>query len=356
MTRTPRDKERTAPVSLPAALRKALLTFYRAHRRDLPWRRSRDPYAIWVSEVMLQQTQVDTVMPRYALFLAQFPTVAALAAASEESVCEAWAGLGYYRRARHLHAAARQIVALHNGSLPANVAALQQLAGIGRYTAGAIASIAFGLPAPLVDGNVIRLLSRLFALKDTAESPAGKKMLWHLAEALVQGDDPGDLNQALMEMGATVCTPQQPKCGACPVRKHCAGLRLGDPTVFPTPSPKVARKPLPIAFAYAEDEAGVWLVRRPLDGLWAGLWELPSASGPKARADLAALLGQRLGKALVTVEHTLTHRDVKATVYRVARPRWEGHAALVCNPQPLEAPLSALARKAILAVQTQAVV
>lgn len=355
MTPSPRDKERAAPLSVPASLRRSLLTFYRAHRRDLPWRRSRDPYAIWVSEIMLQQTQVDTVMPRYAAFLALFPTVAHLAAATEESVCEAWAGLGYYRRARYLHKAARQIMAEHAGCLPADVVALQKLAGIGRYTAGAIASIAFGLPAPLVDGNVIRLLSRLFALTDTAESPAGKKVLWHLAEALVQGEAPGDLNQALMEMGATVCTPYAPKCGACPVRKHCAGLRAGDPTLYPTPSPKIARKPLPIAFAYAEDATGVWLSRRPLDGLWAGLWELPSAAGPTARADLAAQLGQRLGKALVTVEHTLTHRDVLATVYRIGKPRWVGHAALVCNPKPLSAPLSALARKAILAVQAQAV-
>ena len=332
-------------------LRTHLLDFYRKYQRDLPWRRSRDPYAIWVSEIMLQQTQVDTVMPRYELFLAEFPTLQHLADATEERVCEAWAGLGYYRRARYLHAAARQVVRDHGGQLPRDVVALQTLPGIGRYTAGAIASIAFALPAPLVDGNVIRVLSRIFTLSDNPESGAGKQKLWALAEQLVVGEAPGDLNQALMELGATICSPQGPRCLICPVRASCGALRAGTPELYPAASAKVVRQNLAIAFAWVHGPQGIWLQRRPLDGLWAGLWELPSASGPGAKKTLAANLAAPLRARLATVTHELTHRHVTATVYDCPRLRPEIGANLRPYAQPLTAPLSALARKAILAVQ-----
>lgn len=338
-----------------ATMRQKLLRFYLATRRDLPWRRTRDPYAIWVSEIMLQQTQVDTVKPRYEAFLAQFPTVALLAAATEHAVCEAWAGLGYYRRARHLHAAAQQVVAEHGGALPADVDALQKLKGVGRYTAGAIASIAFGLPAPLVDGNVVRVLSRWFAITDTFESTPGRKAFWALAEAFAVGESPGDLNQALMELGAMVCTPQNPRCDACPVSAHCAAFANGAQSQFPVAGPKIERRKFTVAFAWLPTPQGVWLERRGLEGLWAGLWELPSASGPGAKQALGERLGVTLAKPLARVTHELTHRQVTATIYGVrGTPRWDETEARQVYGDPLQAPLSALARKAIQACRTDA--
>lgn len=336
------------------ALRAALLDFYRAHKRQLPWRNSRDPYAIWVSEIMLQQTQVSTVVPRYLEFLREFPSVQALAAATEHRVCEAWAGLGYYRRARHLHAAARAVLAEHGGVLPADVAALQRLPGIGRYTAGAIASIAYAVPAPIVDGNVVRVLSRLCTLTESPESGEGKRALWSLATDLVQGDDPGDLNQALMELGATVCTPIAPTCRTCPVRAFCGATRQGTPERYPTPTVKAERKALNIAFAWLRGPEGLWLRRRPLDGLWAGLWELPSEAGAAAKSRLAASLGVRFGLRLAVVSHELTHRRVTATIYasNPAVPTVAPTEDFLPYPRPLDAPLSALARKAILAVES----
>ena len=317
--------------------RSELLAFYRKHRRDLPWRRTRDPYAIWVSEIMLQQTQVDTVVPRYHKFLAEFPTVQALAAATEIQVCEAWAGLGYYRRARHLHQAARQVVQAHGGALPQDVAALRRLAGIGRYTAGAVASIAFGMAVPLVDGNVERVLSRLHAL-----SAPPTQTLWALAEELVHGPHPGDLNQALMELGATVCTPRAPRCDACPWKARCRGR--ANPLAYPAPRVRAERAVLRVAFAWLASPEGVWLMRRPLDGLWAGLWELPSAGDKKT---LAARYGALAGP-LATVRHDLTHRRVLARLYQPrALPPLVQTDGFMPYRDPTTAPLSGLARKMI---------
>ncbi len=329
-------------------LRRRLLRFFGAQGRPLPWRRSRDPYAIWVSEIMCQQTQVDTVVPRYALFLQQFPNVYQLAAASTHEVCAAWAGLGYYRRARFLHQAARQVVQQHDGVLPGTVAGLLALPGIGRYTAGAIASIAFGVPTALVDGNVERLLSRLFALPAEPRSPAGARHLWSLATALVCQTAPGALNQALMEMGALVCTPKAPKCVVCPLRRECQAFAAQEPERYPTKRIKAPRQALAVTFAYARDELGTWLERRPLDGLWAGLWELPSATGKTARLDLESRLGSRLGKALGGVSHTLTHRDVSASLFAVAGSHFVAREDFRPFLKPLEAPISTLARKALL--------
>lgn len=337
------------------ALRRALLDFYRMHARDLPWRRTRDPYAIWVSEIMLQQTQVDTVVPRFAGFLRQFPHVAALAAAQETAVCEAWAGLGYYRRARNLHKAARTIVAEHAGRLPTTESAWRALPGIGAYTAAAVAAIAFDQPCAAVDGNLIRVLARVFALPGRASDPALVREVRERAQALVQGDHPGDVNQALMDIGATVCRPEQPTCEDCPLRKHCQAARAGQPTRYPGKKAKAPRQSLDIAFAWIERNGQVLLEQRPLDGLWPGLWELPSASGPKAAAELARRLGTLLGARLAEVTHELTHRRVTATVFRAktraGRPTPSPSAAQRFWEKPLEAPLSSLARKAIRSVQ-----
>src|SRR4051812_9532582 len=203
-------------------LSSSLLDWYDTvhQNRGMPWRQTRDPYAIWLSETMLQQTQVETVKPYYARFLERFPTIEDLAAAPLEQVLALWAGLGYYRRARHLHAAAQHVVEKHGGELPSNVDLLMDLPGVGRYTAGAVGSIAFGLPAPVVDGNVTRVLSRLTAYDKDVGVPANVEFLWNVAGQVVAGSASryGDVNQALMELGATVCTPASPKCDSCPVR------------------------------------------------------------------------------------------------------------------------------------------
>jgi A/G-specific adenine glycosylase len=344
-----------------ADIRRALQHFYRTHRRDLPWRRSRSAYAIWISEIMLQQTQVRTVLARYTAFLQRFPSLAALAAASEISVCEAWAGLGYYRRARHLHQAARQVQQQHQGVLPRHAAALRRLPGIGRYTAGAIASIAFGEATPVVDGNVERVLSRLYALEVLPKTPAGQKIIWAKAAALVSPRQPGEFNQALMELGALVCVPQQPACSSCCLRRYCRAYQQGQVARYPLPSVARPRQALAVAFAWGQSSAEVWLVQRPLTGLWAGLWELPSAAAPQV-AQAATALMQRLhmplGQVVGSVRHSLTHRQVQATVYAVpsqglavqaqrdaATTRWRAWRA------PLQAPLSSLARKSIVCAQ-----
>jgi A/G-specific adenine glycosylase len=335
-------------------VRRALLDFYRRHARDLPWRRTRDPYAIWVSEIMLQQTQVDTVLPRFATFVRQFPDVTALAAVDERTVCEAWAGLGYYRRARNLHKAARTIVEEHAGCLPTTESAWRALPGIGAYTAAAVASIAFDEPRAAVDGNLIRVLARVYALPGRASDPTLVREVRERAQALVQGDHPGDVNQALMDIGATVCRPEQPTCEACPLHRHCQAARTGQPTRYPGKKVTPPRQSLTIAFAWIEHDGKVLLEQRPLDGLWPGLWELPSASGPEAAAELTRRLGAPLGARLAEVTHALTHRRVTATVYR-AKPRAGRSSPAPGSAQrfwadPLTAPLSSLARKAIRAV------
>jgi A/G-specific adenine glycosylase len=329
-----------------APLRRALLEFYSTSARDLPWRRTCDPYAIWVSEVMLQQTQVQTVIPRFTAFLRQFPTIAALSAADERTVCEAWAGLGYYRRARNLHKAARVVVAELGGMIPTSEAGLRRLPGIGAYTAAAIASIAFTAKHAAVDGNLVRVLARVFALPGRASDTALVRTVRAQAQILVDCDRPGDINQALMDIGATVCRPENPACPDCPLRRSCRAFRQGNPAQYPGKKTRAARKALHIAFAWIEHKGALLLEQRPLDGLWPGLWELPSASGPRAKHELAQRLGKNLGPLLAKISHVLTHRQVSASVYRAnAKPqpgqKW-------CK-DPLAAPLSSLARKAILA-------
>ena len=350
---TPPGAVAAAPGHDWARLRRLLLAHHRRHARQLPWRQTRDPYRIWVSEIMLQQTQAETVAPRYAAFLRQFPHVGALAASDEHDVLAAWAGLGYYRRARHLHRAARQVVAHHGGQLPASVAALRGLAGIGPYTAGAIASIAFGLPAPLVDGNVERVLARLMRLEVAADAGPGRRQIWAWAAALVEGETPGALNEALMDLGATLCRPRAPTCLLCPWRRDCRALAAGVERRLPVTAAARPRQMLAMAVAFAPGPGAgeVWLGRRPLGGLWPGLWELPSAAGAGAKAALAARLGQPVGRLLAQVSHQLTHRDVVAKIYLVARPRWPASAGLGLFPRPESAPLSALARRCLAAAR-----
>jgi A/G-specific adenine glycosylase len=339
-----------AALTSTAHIQRSLLGFYRKHARDLPWRRTRDPYAIWVSEIMLQQTQVQTVVPRFADFLRQFPTVSALAAADERTVCEAWAGLGYYRRARNLHKAARVIISELGGSIPTREAELRKLPGVGAYTAAAIASMAFAAKTAAVDGNLVRVLSRVFALPGRADEPALVSAVREQAQLLVDCQHPGEMNQALMDIGATLCRPDNPACPACPVHQTCQAFHDGAPTDYPGKKTKSARKALRIAFAWIEDKGALLLEQRGLDGLWPGLWELPSASGPRAKHELGQRLGHKLGRPLVRITHELTHRRVSASVYQASAKARSGQKWW---KEPLSAPLSSLARKAIVAVQAR---
>jgi A/G-specific adenine glycosylase len=295
-------------------LRQRLLAWFSRHKRDLPWRGVDDPYAIWISEVMLQQTQVVTVIPYYRRFLERFPTVRALAKAELSEVLGLWKGLGYYSRARNLHRAAQQIAKEHGGALPSSAEALLELPGFGRYTAGAVASIAFGEQAPLVDGNVARVLSRLCAVEGAPGDRVREAKLWALAGDLVKGKNPGDLNQALMELGATVCLPKGPLCLLCPVSTDCAALKQGRVEALPQARVRAPRKSLAFAVAVCRKGPKLLLARRPEGGLFGGLWELPCAASSDA---LAELLEAPVGAHVATVERTLTHRDLKLELFAV---------------------------------------
>ncbi len=282
-----------------------VLAHYRRHRRDLPWRRTRDPYAIWVSEIMLQQTRVATVIEYWEPWMKRFPTVRALADAPLDDVLAAWSGLGYYRRARMLHRAAQEIVARFGGRLPEEPELLGGLPGLGPYTAGAVASIAFGRPVPVVDGNVQRILARVHAL----ERP-GRRELWALARSLVPSADAGDYNQGLMDIGATICSPAAPRCLVCPLGEVCRARATGRQEDIPGKRPRRAVPEVAIEAALVV-RGGRWLLcRRAPEGLFGGLWELPHA---------AALAGVTVGDD-VLAEHThqLTHRTLH---YRVRAGR-----------------------------------
>jgi len=301
-------------------LRKSVLGWYDRSARDLPWRRTRDPYRIWLSEVMLQQTRVEAVKPYYARFLRRFPTVEALAAAPEDEVLAAWSGLGYYARARALHRAARQVVERWGGRLPADAAALGSLPGFGPYTVAAVGSIAFGLPLAAVDGNVARVLSRWLCLEGDARAPARMNELRRIASALLPPDRAGDWNQALMELGATLCLPRRPACLVCPARAHCLARKRGREHAIPPPRQARERPVLRLAAALVIGEGGVLLARRPPVGLFASLWELPSvelAEGDDPREALSRFLGPEVGEELGRTEQVLTHRELRTVVHRL---------------------------------------
>ncbi|MFZ5444071.1 MAG: A/G-specific adenine glycosylase [Myxococcota bacterium] len=307
-------------------LRSALLAWFDQHQRDLPWRATKDAYGVWVSEVMLQQTQVDRVVKYWTRFLERFPSVQALADAELADVLSLWTGLGYYSRARNLHRAAKELVTAHGARLPKSVDALRSLPGFGRYTAGAVASIAFDVEAPLVDGNVARVLSRVLVIDGAPGDRAREAALWEAAEVLVEGARPGDWNQALMELGATVCTPQNPLCLLCPVRKSCGALAAGRVDELPPPKKAPKRKRLEFAVAVARRKPDlVLLARREEKGLFGGLWELPAVAlepGTDADAVLEKLLGRRaaIGAELAVLERTLTHRDLVLRLHPVQLP------------------------------------
>jgi A/G-specific adenine glycosylase len=292
---------RAAQVEVPRQanlFRRRLLAWYDANKRDLPWRHNRDPYRVWLSEIMLQQTRVAAVVDYYQRFLQRFPSVEKLASAREASVLAAWSGLGYYRRARMLHAAAKQIVKEHNGEFPSTAAHLRALAGVGRYTSAAIASIAFGEPVAVVDGNVERVLQRL-----RGKNLAGEK-LWSAAEQVLSRKRPGDFNQAMMELGAVVCTPRGPACLTCPVIELCA--TRGELATTEKSTPHKKRE---IHYALDYRNAGgreVFLVQRPRDAsLMAGMWELPELNGRDGDAS-----------PFLTLRHSITVTNYTVQVWR----------------------------------------
>ncbi len=343
-----------------AALRRRLLAWYRREARDLPWRRTRDPYAVWVSESMLQQTQVTTVLPYYARFLARFPSLAALARAREAEVLHAWAGLGYYRRARALRTAAGIVVREHGGRVPDDPEAFGRLPGVGRYTCGAVLSIAYDRALPVLDGNVARVLSRLTARPLVSRAPRDAKALWALATSLVPMRAPGAWNQAMMELGARVCTPRAPLCETCPVRALCRARALGRVDEFPPPAPRRAGVHVRRALALIERRGRV-LVTRRAGRLLAGLWEPPGvdlARGADARRALAAAL-RALGLAAalaplgIAVRHTITHRTFEVALWRgrlAGRAPRAAHLRFV-DPAAPDVALTALASKAMRAAR-----
>jgi A/G-specific adenine glycosylase len=299
-------------------LRRALVAWFRRGHRDLPWRRTKDPYAIWISEIMLQQTRVETVRAYFARWMTRLPTVRALAAAPLDDVLGLWSGLGYYARARNLKAAAEFLVAEETGELPRDPLRLRAMPGVGDYTAGAIASIAFDLPEPILDGNVARVLSRVFLVDAPPVAKATRERLWALARALVPKNAASDFNQAMMELGATTCTPRAPACDACPIAARCRARAAGRQEELPRRKQKRAIPEIEQTALIALDStrASVLLAKRPARGLWGGLWEPPCmlAIANEQADEIAARYTKRFGVALSTltlgtaIAHELTHR------------------------------------------------
>ena len=308
-------------------IQKSLLRWYERHGRDLPWRETRDPYAIWVSEIMLQQTQVDTVIPYYERFLKLFPTVRHLARADLSKVLKLWEGLGYYSRARNLHRGSRMVVAQFSGKLPVTLHELLTIPGIGQYTAGAILSIAFNKEAPILDGNVKRVLSRVFAVGKDPGDAETTQFLWRLSESLIPKGQASAFNQALMDLGATLCTPRDPQCLLCPLRGRCRAVIAGNPEDYPARKPK---KPIPRVEAVAAvicRDGKVLLRQRPPEGLLGGLWEFPNWKSeekgrPRLRLRLRNLIKKEMGMkvevqdSLGTFEQTYSHFKLTLHVYR----------------------------------------
>ncbi len=347
-----------------------LLAWYRAEKRSLPWRDHPDPYAVWVSEIMLQQTRVETVLPYFRRWMARFPNVAALAQAEEQEVLALWEGLGYYSRARNLHRAARQLMQHYGGQLPAEVKALRALPGIGAYTAGAIASMAFGLDEPAVDGNVLRVVSRLFALEDFIDTPQGRRAVTEHVRACLPSGQAGDFNQALMDLGASICLPQRPQCGRCPLAEDCCARQEGRQRALPRRRPR--RKPPQVVVTAAVITRGeeVLLAQRPPDGLLGNLWEFPGGKLEPGESLEAALQREireelgveiRVGPSLGVYRHAYTHFRVTLHAFRAwlrpgERPRpLQVQALRWLRPDELDAfPMGKIDRHIARRLQQQA--
>jgi len=323
--------ELTTRSDLPA-LHDALIAWFTAHKADLPWRRVRDPYRIWLSEIMLQQTQVATVSPYYERFLARFPTVEALAAAPLGDVLKLWEGLGYYSRARNLHRAAQRVVEQLGGAFPSTVEGLRALPGVGRYTAGAVASLAFDADAPVLDGNVIRVLARVCDVAEDVRAPRTQRALWALAETILPRGRAAAWNEGLMELGRRICTPQSPDCPACPIRAHCDAYAKGVQNERPVRAPRPRTPHFDVTAAVIRRADGRLLIaQRPADGMLGGLWEFPGGKrepGESLRACLRREIREELGVEIAVgaqigaVKHGYTH--FRITLYAFACTLVEG--------------------------------
>jgi len=338
------------------------LTWFGKHARDLPWRRSRDPYRVWVSEIMLQQTQVATVGPYFERFVERFPDVPSLAAAREEQVLRLWEGLGYYRRARQMHSAAKNIVAVHGGHLPQDRGSLLALPGIGRYTAGAILSIAFDAREPILEANSVRVLSRLLAYESDPLRSKGQGLLWSFAEALLPRNNVGAFNQALMELGSKLCTPKSPQCHECPVATLCLARKKGVEHVIPAAKKKTSQTDVREAAVVVRRRGTVLLRRCGADERWAGLWDflrfpIKAQHGQTLRRELTEKIQEqtglivKLGERLTTIKHSVTRYRITLVCYhaeyvRCSRRRDRNRSLKWIRPTALEdVPLSVTGRK-----------
>jgi A/G-specific adenine glycosylase len=360
---------RTTPVSLSAAAKRRLLAWFDHHARPLPWRTDRDPYRIWLSEVMLQQTTVAAVTPRYERFLTAFPTIRSLAAADEQSVLKEWEGLGYYSRARNLHRAARMLVANHTGAIADDPDAFAQLPGVGRYIFGAVLSQAFDRRLPIVEANTTRVLSRLFGQCETIASPAARKWLWQAAEAILPKRRVGDFNQALMELGSEICTPISPSCGRCPLSSECVARKLGLQESIPRKQPRPPTEEIREICLVVRHAGRVLLARRPTGGRWAKMWEFPRAAlladetFPAGTRRLIRSLGlvAAPGKRMMSIRYSVTRfrmtMDCFETTTRVAAFRSEYYEeGRWLAPAELDGyPVSSPQRKLAAAIQLSSI-
>ncbi len=308
------------------AIASAIEGWFVANARDLPWRTEpRDGYYALVSEAMLLQTQASRIAERFPVFIKRFPTIEDLAAASEEDVLAQWSGLGYYRRAKNLHRAAQQVVEEHGGVVPRDVALLRALPGVGRYTAGSIASIAYNEPAPIVDGNVVRVLLRVEGRDLPPTETATMNLLWARATDLVEAaNSPAHFNEGLMELGATVCTPKSPDCAACPVKSRCVANREQTQHEIPRPKPRAKQTTVHAASVVVRDPKGRLLIERRGDaGMWAGLWQAPtieSEGRAPTRAEIASIAPGGKPRKVGSFEHLTTHRRFAFTIYEAPAP------------------------------------
>ncbi len=316
-----------------------LLAWYKKNARDLPWRGHPDPYAIWVSEIMLQQTRVETVIPYFERWMDRFPTIQLLAEAPQQAVLSIWEGLGYYRRAHNLQKAAKLLVKEHDGELPRDTKTLRSLPGIGRYTAGAIASIAFGMDEPALDGNIRRVLARVFNVSEPARSPAGEKRLWALARQHLPLGQASAYNQALMDLGASICTPRDPNCQSCPLHTICAAYELGLQSERPVLSARPEIPHYTVTAAVIERNGSYLIAQRPPDGLLGGLWEFPGGKTLPGedletcvRREIREELGVdiQVGEPLGKYRHAYTHFKVTLHAYRCRLTNQ-------VQPQPIQA-------------------
>ena len=309
-----------------AAFHESLAAWFERVRRPMPWRATRDPYRIWISEIMLQQTRVDQATPYYERFTEAFPTVDALAAADLDDVLRLWEGLGYYSRARNLHRAARLVVDEFDGVIPDTEEAIRRLPGVGPYTAAAVLSIAYGRPLAVLDGNVMRVLTRVFAIGDDVTSGRTRRHLQSLADALLDSEHPARFNEAIMELGATVCTPSNPSCASCPVRDACAALAEGEPERYPVSKKK---KPVPhydiaVGLIFDTDDR-LLIAKRPEDAMLGGLWEFPGGKAEPGESmidachrELREELGVKVvvGEPLARVDHAYSHFKITLHAFR----------------------------------------